>query len=302
MILVIGSSGLLGGRIVERLTAMGHKVLAASRKKRTDLPVGARSAVVDLRKPASIHAALQDVDAVVIAAHGLNPPGWRNGPRQVDDRGVAMVAESIVGTDTHVTFLSVLDASIDHELEFWRAKRKGEMHLERSGVPLAVLRCSAFMEFHALELLAKPLKNAKKATVIGRGDGVRNMVSADDVADLVVWTVENRYTGRLEVVGPDNATPNEDVATIAALFGAAPRVMRIGSGLARLLSFIPGKLVPNIGRIIEISLHYDAHDQPRKPADLPDGAPVPWRTLTEVVRDNLAKAGHDAARIGPRNG
>ena len=287
MIAVIGSSGLLGTQVVERLTAEGHEVLAAGRKKRSDLPLGARSTVVDLRKPDSIRAALQDVDAVVVAAHGLKLPGWRNGPRQVDDRGVAAIAESIAGTDTHVTFLSVLDPSIDHELEFWRAKRKGEMHLERSGVPLAVLRCSAFMEFHALELLARPLKNGKKATVIGHGDGVRNMVSVDDVTDLVVWTVENRYTGRLEVVGPDNTTPNEDVVAIAELLGAVPRVTRIGPGFARFLSFIPGKLVPNIGRIIEISLHDDARDQPRKPADLPEGAPAPSRTLTEVVRDNL---------------
>ena len=287
MIAVIGSSGLLGMRVVQRLSAKGHEVLAAGRKERTAFPVGARSAVVDLRKPESIRAALQDVDAVVVAAHGLNPPGWRNGPRQVDDRGVAAIAESVGGTDTHVTFLSVLDPSIDHELEFWRAKRKGEIHLERSGVPLAVLRCSAFMELHALELLARPLKNGKKATVIGRGDAARNMVSVDDVAALVVWTVENRYRGRLEVVGPDNATPNEDLATVAEVLGAEPRVMRIGPGFARFLSFIPGKLVPNVGRIIEISLHDDARDQPREPAELPDGAPVPSRTLTEVVRDNL---------------
>ena len=295
MIAVIGSSGLLGARVVERLSARGHEVLAAGRTERTSLPLGTRSAVVDLRKPASIRAALRDIDAVVVAAHGLNPPGWLNGPHQVEDRGMAAIAESVAGTNTHVTFLSVLDPSIDHELEFWRAKQRGEMHLERSGVPLAVLRCSAFMEFHALELMAKPLLNGKKAIIIGRGDGVRNMVSVDDVADLVVWTVENRYTGLLEVVGPDNATPNEDVATVAELLGAAPRVTRIGPGLARFLSFISGMLVPNIGRIIKISLHEDKRDQPRNPTDLPDGAPVPSRTLAEVVRDSLTETGHGAA-------
>ena len=185
MIAIIGCSGLLGARVVERLAAKGHEVLAASRKERTDLPVGATPAVVDLRKPESIRAVLQDVD---------------------------------------------------------------------------------------------------------------------DVADLVVWAVEHRHTGRLKVVGPDNATPNEDIAVVAELLGAAPRVIRISPGFARFLSFIPGKLVPNIGRIIEISLHNDARDQPRKPADLPDGAPVPSRTLTEVVRDNLAEAGHGASRLGPGGG
>ena len=88
---------------------------------------------------------------------------------------------------------------------------------------------------------------------------------------------------------------------VAGVLGTAPRIMRIGPGFARFLSFIPGKLVPNIGRIIEISLHDDTRDQPRKPADLPDGAPVPSRTLTEVVRDNLVDAAHEAACKGPRN-
>ena len=140
MIAVIGSSGLLGSRVVERLAAKGHEVLAASRMNRTTLPVGARSVIFDLRKPEGMRTVLQDVSGIIIAAHGLTPPGWRNGPRHVDDLGVAAVADSIAGTDIHVTYLSVLNATIDHELEFWRAKRKGEMHLEQCSAPLAVLR------------------------------------------------------------------------------------------------------------------------------------------------------------------
>lgn len=287
MIAVIGSSGLLGTRVVDRLASTGHDVVATSRKQRDEGRDGVRSAVLDVRKPETIRTALADADAVVIASHGLNPPGWGNGPGVVDDRGVSAIADALAGTDTHVTFLSVHDAATDHELEFWRAKRAGEMHLERSGLPTAVLRCSAFMEFHALELLGRPLQKGKKATIIGRGDGVRNMVSVDDVADLVVWASERRYEGRLDVVGPVDATPNEDVETIASLLDVEPKAMRIGPRLARTLAIVPGKVVPNVGRIIEISLHDDARDQARGPAELPDGAPVPTRTLADVVRDHL---------------
>ena len=66
---VIGRSGFLGTRVVAQLTAKGHEVLAAGRNERTDLPVGAKSMAVDLRMPESIRAVLQDVDAVVVAAH-----------------------------------------------------------------------------------------------------------------------------------------------------------------------------------------------------------------------------------------
>lgn len=296
MIAVIGSSGLLGSRVVAQLAANGHEVLATGRKRPDDLPAGVSSAVVDLRRPDTVRTAVDGAEAVVIAAHGLNPPGWRNGPRHVDDRGVAAVADALAGSQTHVTFLSVLDAATDHELDFWRAKRAGEIHLERSGLPVAVLRCSAFMEFHALELLGKPLQKGKKATIIGRGDGVRNMVSVDDVAALVTWTVEQRHVGTLDVVGPVNATPNEDVATIAALLGVEPAAMRIAPPVARALSIVPGKLVPNVGRIIATALHDDARDQPREPVDLPDGAPVPGRTLGDVVRDHLMSSTDAPAR------
>lgn len=287
MIAVLGSSGLLGTRVVERLAAAGHDVLATSRKQRDGLPDGVRTAILDVRQPDTVGATLTDVDAVVIASHGLNPPGWRNGPGDVDDQGVAAIVDALAGTDTHVTFLSVIGADTDHELEFWRAKRKGELHLEQSGLPVAILRCSPYMEFHALELLGKPLKKGGRAIVVGRGDGIRNMISVDDVADLVVWVAEHRFTGRLDVVGPDNASPNDDIATIAEVLGAEPKALRVHPTFARVLAVAPGKLVPNVGRIIDISLHDDGCDQPRTPSDLPDGAPVPQRTLADVTRDHL---------------
>jgi nucleoside-diphosphate-sugar epimerase len=143
------------------------------------------------------------------------------------------------------------------------------------------------MEFHAIEMLGAPLAKGKKAMIIGRGDRVRNLVSAQDVAELVVWAVESRYEGTLDVVGPHDASPNDDVATIAAVLGSEPKAMHIDPRVAKVLAVVPGRLVPNVGRIIDISLFTDAADRPAEPTELPDGAPVPHRSLTEVTRAEL---------------
>ena len=72
MIAVIGSSGLLGGRVVERLAARGHQVLAASRKKRTRLPVGARASInvtgrgIVLKAEATLHLHLEEPPPLLI--------------------------------------------------------------------------------------------------------------------------------------------------------------------------------------------------------------------------------------------
>jgi uncharacterized protein YbjT (DUF2867 family) len=284
---VIGSSGQLGRRVVRQLVERGHDVIATSRTA-PETPVdGARTALLDVRDPETIRSALAGATSVVIASHGLNPPGWRNGPRHVDDAGVGAIASALAGTDTHVVYLSLIGAAPDHELDFWRAKHAGERHLAAASIPTAVLRASAFMEFHAIEMLGAPLAKGKKSMIIGRGDRVRNLVSAEDVAELVVWAVESRYEGTLDVVGPHDASPGDDVETIAAVLGTEPKAMRIDPRVAKVLAVVPGRLVPNVGRIIDISLFTDAADRPAEPTELPAGAPVPHRGLAEVARTEL---------------
>lgn len=64
-ILITGASGLIGGRLIEHLIESGHwRIRAASRIRRA-WPGGVEGCVTDISRPATLHEACQNVDAVV---------------------------------------------------------------------------------------------------------------------------------------------------------------------------------------------------------------------------------------------
>ena len=64
-ILITGASGLIGGRLIERLGATGeHEIRAASRSPR-EWPSGVEGIVLDYERPSTFVDATRDIDAVV---------------------------------------------------------------------------------------------------------------------------------------------------------------------------------------------------------------------------------------------
>ncbi len=64
-ILITGASGLIGGRLIEHLIESGHwRIRAASRVTRA-WPGGVEGCVTDISRPATLHEACQNVDALV---------------------------------------------------------------------------------------------------------------------------------------------------------------------------------------------------------------------------------------------
>src|SRR5215472_1043170 len=91
MILVIGGTGRLGGKVAELLRADGRDVRIMTRslwRAEALRPAGADAVTADLRHPGSLPAALRGADAVVCTAHRADAAG-ADGPRQVDGAGIA---------------------------------------------------------------------------------------------------------------------------------------------------------------------------------------------------------------------
>jgi uncharacterized protein YbjT (DUF2867 family) len=83
MILVAGGTGRLGSELVRRLTVQGERVRVLTRDPaRAAHLTGAEGVVGDVRNPADLSAAVQDVAAVVSAITGFI---WR-GPRHTGER------------------------------------------------------------------------------------------------------------------------------------------------------------------------------------------------------------------------
>jgi uncharacterized protein YbjT (DUF2867 family) len=242
MLLVVGGTGDLGGRIVERLCdrAVETRCLVRPTSNGSDAlrELGASVVAGDLTDPESLASACQGVDTVVanatvIARRLLD----RRRPtiREVDEEGMASLidaAESAgVQRFVYVSFAGA-DAALGTPLE--RAKLATERRLQRSPIRTVVLRPDAFQEIH-LAPLGRFDMAAGKVAVFGKGDTKRRWVSTDDVAALVAAvSVEPDPPALLEFGGPEALSRNEAVALARGLVGHPIKVQRMPRAVARL--------------------------------------------------------------------
>lgn len=84
--LVTGATGYLGGRLAPRLVAAGHRVrcLVRDPRKLRDVPWAGQVEVVrgDVLDPASLDAAMRDVDVVHYLVHSLSDPDFVDADRR----------------------------------------------------------------------------------------------------------------------------------------------------------------------------------------------------------------------------
>jgi 2-alkyl-3-oxoalkanoate reductase len=89
-VLVTGSTGFLGRHLVESLRARGHAVLALARPPSVEaFPEDVEVVPIDLRSPAGLADALQDVDVVIHAA------AVTSGPRQEQFEGTVTATANL---------------------------------------------------------------------------------------------------------------------------------------------------------------------------------------------------------------
>ena len=257
MILIVGASGVLGQKAAHHLLQAGHRVRVLSRTPTTATGLQAAGAEVvagDLTNPASLAAAVQGADTVLTAAHGLLGRGkYRS--EQVDDAGHrALIDAAKAAGVRHFIYTSVHGARPDHPIDFYRTKYRIEQYLQQSGLPYSILRPSAFMEWHAHNLLGKSILEKGKTMIFGPGTSPTNFVAAHDVAQLVLQLLpatapRNRI---IEIGGPTNPTRNEVAALYGRLAGIEPKVGHLPAGLLGVMSKVVSPLHPGIGRIMRM--------------------------------------------------
>jgi uncharacterized protein YbjT (DUF2867 family) len=209
MILLAGASGQLGRRVARRLCDAGMPVRALTREPSRLAHLAAHGAHVvegDLVDGAWIPAALDGVEAVVIASHGLAPPSRRNHPGVVDGAGTARLVDALASLPEppHVVFTSVIGVEFATSA-FGRLKLATEQRVRDAGLPFTFVRPTVFIETHVLFLLGEALRTEGRVNLFGSGAVPLNFVSAEDVADEVVAALGNpALRGAVRTVGgPD---------------------------------------------------------------------------------------------------
>lgn len=212
--LIFGATGNIGGRVTERLLAIGERpslfvrderAARARFGERVDLHVG------DLDRPQrSLRAALAGVDAVFLVTDGPE--------LATRDRAVASAAAS-AGV-SQIVKLSTLDVDAGVGTGPWHAR--GEQAVRESMVPFTFLRAAGFMS-NALSW-ARSIR--ERGTLrSAAADGTIAFIHPDDIADVALAALTTRaYDGQaLVITGPRALSYGEMLAIIGAEISASLR-------------------------------------------------------------------------------
>ncbi|MEU1803536.1 NAD(P)H-binding protein [Streptomyces sp. NPDC019937] len=191
-IAVVGGTGLIGSKVVRKLSAAGHEAVPCSPSTGVDIVTGK-----------GLEEAVAGADVVV---NLTNSPTF-------DDASAAffrtsmdnLLAAARKGGVRHVVILSIVGAELVPELDYYRAKVLQEDILKAGPIPYSIVRATQFMEFMDAVL-----------TWTTDGDIVRlpatpiQPIAAQDVADAVAETaVGTPLNGTRDIGGPDVFTLDE---------------------------------------------------------------------------------------------
>jgi uncharacterized protein YbjT (DUF2867 family) len=186
-IVVIGGTGLIGSKLVEKLRAKGHEAIAASPDTGVNTLTGE-----------GVAAALAGANVVVDVA---NAPVWDDAAVldffQTTSRNVRD-AEVAAGVKHHVT-LSVVGADRLTESGYLRAKLAQEQTSENGPVPYTILRATQFFEF-----IGRIADSAADGDTIRLAPVFIQPEAADDVAAALADVAVNPpVNGIVELGGPE---------------------------------------------------------------------------------------------------
>lgn len=292
MILIVGASGTLGGHVARQLLAKGHAVRAMTRdpaRVGSLAELGADVVRGDLRDAASLQAATRGVRTVVSASHSILGAGKSSSAR-VDDEGQrALIAAAKAADVGHFVYTSALGASDNHPVDFWRTKAKLERCVQDSRVAYTIVRPSAFIDFHAYQLIGKAVVSGKRVVLFGPGTNPRNFVAAEDVATLVVLALEDEQLRgeTIEIGGPENLTDLQVVAVFEKTSGRTAKVTHVPLAVPRMLAGVLRPVHSGMSRIMLAAVVAETSDQTFDRAPFPTTRLIGERTLEEWARRNV---------------
>ena len=195
-IVVIGGTGLIGSKTVERLRKKGHEVLAASPNSGVNTITGE-----------GLAEALAGAQVVIDLA---NSPSF-------DDKAVLeffetagrnlLAAEAAAGVKHHIA-LSVVGAERLPNSGYLRAKLVQEKLIRDSGIPFTIVHSTQFFEF-----LGGIAQSATVGDTVTIPSAYFQPIASDDVADIMAEVaLSTPINGMIEIGGLEPVRMSELVA------------------------------------------------------------------------------------------
>jgi len=186
-IVIIGGSGLIGTKLVNKLSQLGHDVVAASPASGVNTITGE-----------GLAEALSGAQVVVDVA---NSPSFEDAAVmnffQTSGRNL-LTAEAAAGVGHHVA-LSVVGTERLLESGYFRAKMAQEDLIKASTIPYTIVRATQFFEF-----MMGIAQSGTDGQTVRLSPALVQPIAADDVAAAVAdVTVGAPVNGTVEVAGPE---------------------------------------------------------------------------------------------------
>jgi uncharacterized protein YbjT (DUF2867 family) len=186
-IVVIGGSGLIGSKLVEKLREDGHVAIAASPDSGVDTLTGE-----------GLSEALAGAQVVVDVS---NAPAWDDAAVleffQTSSRNI-LAAEAVAGVTHHVT-LSIVGTDRLQDSGYYRAKLAQEQAVKAGNVPYTILRATQFFEF-----IGRIADSSTDGETVRLPPVLVQPEAANDVAAaLAEIAVSAPVNGIVELAGPE---------------------------------------------------------------------------------------------------
>ena len=252
-VLVIGATGRQGGAVATRLLADGWRVRALTRsasspKAAALAAAGAEVVTGDLDDYASLERAATAAWGVFSVHAGSFEGGPYGHDLDHEARSAAkLAAASRAAGVRHVVHSSGVgaDTPLAAEMAMLRHKAAAEDRWRESGLPLTILRPTAFMENNFDS--PRELQDGRLSTGL-LPDTYEPLIAADDIAAFAAlsFTDPDRHRGRAYSLAGDNMTQIERAALIGRIVGrevpyehvSIERIRQVSPGSAELLTAI----------------------------------------------------------------
>lgn len=297
MILVVGATGMLGGRISKRLLAGGRPVRVLIRynspseelakqgmatSAQSLIEDGAQPAYGDMKDPASLSAAMKGVAVVITTANSALRSGVDN-VENVDMKGNRSLIDAAKAAGVnHFIFTSASIADANSPVPFLAAKGQAEAYLKTSGLPYTILAPNAFMEDYVAMVVGGPALSGRPVTVAGSGERVHSFICIDDVASFAIAAVDQpaARNARLVLGGPQALSFRDAAGIYGDLLGRDVPIVSVA----------PGEPIPGLPEDeVPVVASFDMYDSPIEMDALCETFGVTLTPL-ETVAQNMVSA------------
>jgi uncharacterized protein YbjT (DUF2867 family) len=186
-IVVIGGSGLIGSKLVNKLGGQGHNAIAASPDSGVNTLTGE-----------GLDEALEGASVVVDVS---NAPSFEDAAVMEFFKtatGNLLTAEAAAGVEHHVA-LSVVGTERLTESGYFRAKLAQEKLIAESSIPYSIVRATQFYEF-----MQRIAADATDGNTVRLPPALFQPMAAEDVASGVCRvSVGAPLNGMVEIAGPE---------------------------------------------------------------------------------------------------